>query len=269
MADSRGNNPNIDPANNDTLAGTLRSVFAQLMRNVDGTLPARVLRYDRDTNRVQVEVLIAMITTSGQQVSRAQIANIPVINLGGGGFLINFPLKVGDLGFIMANDRDISLFLQSFSEAPPNTNRVKSFSDSIFIPSVLTDYTIDGADADNMVIQNLDGTVKISLGPDSVNIESNTPGITHNNTITLKVTNDSPGYSPSIILDKTGITLDSPEVKVTGLLRATGGLAVTGIATTIYASYFGGPIYVLGNGDSSVAFTPGVPGAPIPPPPPP
>jgi len=246
MADSRGNNPNIDPANNDTLAGTLRSVFAQLMRNVDGTLPARVLRYDRDTNRVQVEVLIAMITTSGQQVSRAQIANIPVINLGGGGFLINFPLKVGDLGFIMANDRDISLFLQSFSEAPPNTNRVKSFSDSIFIPSVLTDYTIDGADADNMVIQNLDGTVKISLGPDSVNISS-----------TVGVTIDTP------------LTTVTGELVVQGLLRSTGGFASTGIATTIYASYFGGPIYVLGNGDSSVAFTPGVPGAPIPPPPPP
>lgn len=246
MADSLGNNPNIDPANNDTLAGTLRSVFSQLMRNVDGMLPARVLRYDRDTNKVQVEVLIAMITTSNQQVSRAQIANIPVINLGGGGFLINFPLKVGDLGFIMANDRDISLFLQSFSESPPNTNRVKSFSDSIFIPSVLTGYTIDGADADNMVIQNLDGTVKISLGPDSVNISS-----------TVGVTIDTP------------LTTVTGELVVQGLLRSTGGFASTGIATTIYAAYFGGPIYVLGNGDSSVAFTPGVPGAPIPPPPPP
>lgn len=246
MADSLGNNPNLDPANNDTLAGLLRSSFSQLLRNVDGMLPARILNYNRTTNRVNVEVLIAMITTSGQQVSRAQIANIPVINLGGGGFLINFPLKEGDLGFIMANDRDISLFLQSFSEAPPNTNRVKSFSDSIFIPSVLTAYTIDGGDANNMVIQNLDGTVKIALTPDSVNISS-----------TVGVTIDTP------------ITTVTGELIVQGLLRSTGGFASTGIATTIYASYFGGPIYVLGNGDSSVSFTPGVPGPPIPPPPPP
>jgi len=246
MADSLGNNPNLDPANNDTLAGLLRSSFAQLLRNVDGMLPARVLNYNRTTNRVNVEVLIAMITTSGQQVSRAQIANIPVINLGGGGFLINFPLKEGNLGFIMANDRDISLFLQSFSEAPPNTNRVKSFSDSIFIPSVLTGYTIDGGDANNMVIQNLDGTVKIALTPNSVNISS-----------TVGVTIDTP------------ITTVTGELVVQGLLRSTGGFASTGIATALYASYFGGPIYVLGNGDSSVAFTPGVPGPPIPPPPPP
>lgn len=246
MADSLGNNPNIDPANNSTLVGTIRSAFAHLLRNVDGTLPARVLKYDRDTNRVQVEVLIAMISTSGQQVSRAQIANIPVINIGGGGFLINFPLKPGNLGFIMANDRDISLFLQSFSESPPNTNRVKSFSDSIFIPSVLTEYTIDGGDADDMVIQNLDGTVKITLGTDS---------------ITLKT--------------PTAVTIDTPLTTVTGKLVVDGitilnaGLGVYGLATGIYSAYFGAPIYPLGGGFTNAAFTPGVPGAPVPPPTPP
>lgn len=246
MADSLGNNPNIDPADNDTLAGLLRSSFAQLLRNVDGMLPARVLNYNRTTNRVNVEVLIAMITTSGQQVSRAQIANIPVINLGGGGFLINFPLKKDDLGFIMANDRDISLFLQSFSEAPPNTNRVKNFSDSVFIPSVLTAYTIDGGDASNMVIQNLDGTVKIALTPDSVNISSTV-----------------------------GVTIDTPITTVTGKLVVDGitilnaGLGVYGLATGIYSAYFGAPIYPLGGGFTNAAFTPGVPGAPVPPPTPP
>lgn len=241
MADSLGNNPNLDPANNDTLAGLLRSSFSQLLRNVDGMLPARVLNYNRTTNRVNVEVMIAMITTSGQQVSRAQIANIPVINLGGGGFLINFPLKEGNLGFIMANDRDISLFLQSFKESPPNTNRVKNFSDSVFIPSVLTNYTIDGGDTDNMVIQNLDGTVKISLSSD---------------TITLK--------APTEIKIDSPLTTVTGELVVEGLTRTTAGLAVTGIATTIYAMWAGGNIYVVGNGDASGAWNPA-----IPPPPPP
>jgi hypothetical protein len=278
MADSVGNNPNIDPANNDTLAGTLQSVFNQLLKNVDTMLPARVLKYDRDTNRVQVEVLIAMISTSGQQVSRAQIANIPVINIGGGGFIINFPLKgaseeyAGDLGFIMANDRDISLFLQSYSEAPPNTNRVKNFSDSVFIPSALTGYTVDGSDTDNMVIQSLDGKTKISLGSQIVDIECNNPSPTNNCTIKLKVTNDpgsGAGYSPSITMDNSGITLDSPLVTCTGLLKTLGGLAVYGIATGVYSAYFGGPIYPLGGGFTNVSFTPGVPGAPVPPPTPP
>lgn len=245
MSDSRGNNPNIDPADNDTLAGTLRFAFSQLMRNVDGMLPARVLAYDRTANRVQVELMIAMISTSGQQVSRAQIANIPVINIGGGGYILNFPLKQGDLGFVMANDRDISLFLQSYSESPPNTRRVKNFADGVFIPSVLTNYDVSGQD-DNMVIQNLDGTVRIALTPDSVDISSSV-----------------------------GVTIDSPLTTVTGKLVVNGltilnaGLGVYGIATGTYSAYFGGSLYTLGGGASFVSFIPGVPGAPVPPPTPP
>ena len=157
-----GNNPNINPADNDSLAGVMRFAFQQLMRGVDGMLPARVLAYDRTANRVQVELMVAMITTSGAQVSRAQIANLPVINIGGGGYLLNFPLTAGDLGFVCANDRDISLFLQSYAESPPNTMRVKSFSDGVFIPSVLTGYDVSGENG-KMVLQNLDGTVRISL----------------------------------------------------------------------------------------------------------
>jgi hypothetical protein len=239
-----GNNPNINPADNDSLAGVVRFAFQQLMRGVDGMLPARVLAYDRTANRVQVELMIAMITTSGAQVSRAQIANLPVINLGGGGYILNFPLKEGDLGFVCANDRDISLFLQSYKESPPNTMRVKSFSDGVFIPSVLTGYDVSAEDG-KMVIQNLDGTVRIALSETDIRVTA-----------------------PAIFLDSP-VTTVTGELVVEGLTRTTAGLAVTGIATTVYAGYFGGPMYVLGNGDSSVAFTPGVPGAPIPPPPPP
>ena len=248
MTDSVGNNPNIDPADNDTLAGVLRFAFSQLMRNVDGMLPARVLAYDRTANRVQVELMIAMVSTSGAQVSRAQIANIPVINFGGGGYILNFPLTVGDLGFVIANDRDISLFLQSYSESPPNTMRVKSFSDAVFIPSVLANYDTSGQDG-NAVLQNLDGTVRISLSADAVTLSAG---------------------SNSIEVKTTGVTITSPTTTVTGelvvegLTRMQGGFSSTGIATSTYTAYFGGDIYVEGKGDALTTFNNG-----IPPPPPP
>ncbi len=248
MSDSRGNNPNINPADNDTLAGVLRFAFSQLMRSVDGMLPARVLAYDRTANRVQVELMIAMVSTSGAQVSRAQIANIPVINFGGGGYILNFPLTVGDLGFVIANDRDISLFLQSYSESPPNTQRVKSFSDAVFIPSVLANYTTDGQDG-NAVLQNLDGTIRISLSSDAITVSAG---------------------SSSIEVKSTGVTIDSPlttvtgELVVQGLTRMQAGFSCTGIATTIYSAYFGGNIYVNGIGDALTSFNNGVPAPPPP-----
>lgn len=260
---SSGNNPNINPADNDSLAGTMRFAFQQLMKGVDGMLPARVLAYDRTANRVQVELLITMITTSGAQVSRAQIANLPVINFGGGGYILNFPLTEGDLGFIVANDRDISLFLQSYAESPPNTNRVKNFADGVFIPSVLTGYNVTGEDG-NAVLQTLDGTVKISIRSNEVFIYAQKAV--------------SPPNEYSITVSKTGITitsvdnliLDSPlttitgELDVQGLTRMQAGFSCTGIATTIYTAYFGGNIYVNGKGDALTAFNNGIPAPPPP-----
>jgi len=248
MTSATGNNPNINPANDDSLAGTFRFAFSQLMRNTDGMLPARVLKYEREENRVQVELMIAMVTTSGAQVSRSQIANIPVINIGGGGYILNFPLAVGDLGFISANDRDISLFLQSFAESPPNTHRVKNFADGVFIPSVLTGYDVSGEDG-NAVLQNLDGTVKISLSQTGVNINA-----------AASVTIDSP------------LTTVTGELVVQGLTRTTAGLAVTGFATGTYAAWVGGSLYVTIDGQAGTLFNPSPPGGggiPVPPPTPP
>lgn len=165
-----GNMPDIDPANNNSLAGTLQFAFYKMMQGVNGMLPAQVIAYDRDTNRVQVQLLIAVVSTSGAQISRPQVASIPVLMLGGGNFFLSYNLNAGDLGWVIANDRDISLFLQSYKEAAPNTARVKSFSDGLFIPSVMTGYTIDPSDAENAVLQSLDGTVKISLGTAQIKV---------------------------------------------------------------------------------------------------
>lgn len=165
-----GNSPDIDPANNDSLAGTLQFAFYKMLQGVNGMLPAQVVAYDRTKNRVQVQLLIAVVTTSGAQVSRPQIASIPVLLLGGGQFFLSYNLNPGDLGWVIANDRDISLFLQNYSESAPNTGRIKSFSDGLFIPSVMTNYTISPDDANNAVLQNLDGTIKISLGTAQIKV---------------------------------------------------------------------------------------------------
>lgn len=167
-----GNNPDIDPANNESLAGTLQFAFYKLLQGVNGMLPAQVIAYDRTKNRVQVQLLIAVVGTDGSQISRPQLASIPVLLLGGGNFFLSFNLNVGDLGWVIANDRDISLFLQTYSEAAPNTGRIKNFSDGVFIPSVMTGYTIASEDNANAVLQSLDGTVKISLGVGTIKVEA-------------------------------------------------------------------------------------------------
>src|SRR5690606_33513006 len=133
-------------------------------------LPARVIKYDRTNNRVQVQLLITMITTQGIQVSRPQIASIPVMLFGGGGYFLSFNINTGDLGWVLANDRDISLLLQKYQEAPPSTFRIHNISDGVFVPDIMTGYNIAEEDATSAVLQNLSGTIKISLQSDRIKL---------------------------------------------------------------------------------------------------
>lgn len=177
--------PSMNPANNDSIVGLLNIALEKFLQGVDDMLPAVVIAYDRVTNRAQVKPLIKVVTTDNALVSRAAVASIPVLQIGGGNFLLNFNILPGNLGWIKASDRDISLFLQSYTEAQPEFSRKHSFEDALFIPHVMSGYTIAEEDAENAVLQNLDGTVKISLGADTIkiaapNIEFVSTSLTHN-----------------------------------------------------------------------------------------
>lgn len=213
---SIGNNPSIDPSNNGSLAGSMQFAFNKMMQATNRMLPARVINYDRTKNRAQVQLLINMITTDGSQVPRAQLSSVPVMLFGGGGFFISFPLKTDDLGWLLANDRDISLFLQNYNQAPPNTTRMANFSDGVFIPDVMHGYTINGDDEDAVVLQNLNGSTRITINPtDGVKITSPNVEIDGNLTVTGSLTGQSG-------LNITGTSLLTGDLNVVGNITATG-----------------------------------------------
>lgn len=195
-------NPSLDPADNNSLAGAMAFAMKKAMQQSNGMLPARVIKYDRSANRVQVQILINQVATDNTQIPRPQLASIPVFVFGGGGFRLSFPLKPGDLGWVKANDRDISGFLQSYSQTAPNTPRLSSFSDGVFFPDVMTGLdTIAGADAEKAVLQNADGSVTISIGSDSLDIKTTT-------TVSITAT--------------TSVNVITPVLAVTGNITATG-----------------------------------------------
>lgn len=180
--------PSGDPADLSDFTGAFRHIFGKMLQGVDGMLPARVISYNRTTNRATVQPLIMLLTTSNATIPRAQIGSVPVYQYGGGDFLLSFPVKAGDLGWIKANDRDISLFLQKYGQSAPNTIRKKSFSDAVFYPDVMRGYTIAGEDANNVVLQNLAGTVKVSLGASKVKITAPTVEIVSTDVIITSTT---------------------------------------------------------------------------------
>lgn len=192
--------PSRNPAQNDSLTGLLQLVLAKFLQNTDDMLPAEVIAYDAATNTAQVQPIIDMVTTSAQAIPRSQIPSVPVMQISGGGFLLRFPVNPGDLGWIKANDRDISLFKQSFAESVPNTQRKHTFEDGLFIPqSAWTLFTLAEEDAGNMVLQNADGSVKIALWSNLIKILAPAGvgiGGTPNSSLVLDLQSTTQAFAP-------------------------------------------------------------------------
>lgn len=161
--------PSKSPAIDGDLGAALSFILQKTLQRIDGQLPARVVSYNRTTNRATVQPLISIISTGGQRVGRAPIAAVPVLAIGGGNFFINFPLGPGDLGWIEASDRDISLFLQSAQLSPPNDARVHSFESGRFIPDVFDNFTF-APDGGAMVISSLDGSTRLVMSEGKINL---------------------------------------------------------------------------------------------------
>lgn len=219
--------PSRDPADDGSLLGMAKLILQKFLQGVDDMLPARVVAYDRQTNRAQVVPLVKVLTTSGEQVGRASVASVPVFRFGGGDMVLSFQLKPGDLGWLKANDRDISLAMQSGAESAPNTVRLHSFQDAMFFPDAMRDVVIDGEDTDNAVLQTLDGTVRIALWPDKVKIT--TPSAT------VTVGPDAVEVdAPTVTVTSGAIALQGPTtitgtLTVNGAITTTGGMSVDGI----------------------------------------
>ena len=218
--------PQINPpvanlSSYDSMSGMLKEVLSNFLMKTDDMMPAKVISYDRTTNLAQVQPMIMMVKNDGTIQARSAIASIPVLQLGGGNFMLNFNINPGDIGFIKANDRDISLFMQSFTQTPPNTYRKHSFSDAIFIPAPMHNMTINSEDASNVVLSSLDGTQRIAIWSDKVKITSNT-----------------------------SIVIDAPVTEFTGVITTGTNVGYGGTATingTLTAT-----IDVIGGGISSV-----------------
>lgn len=148
----------------------LQSMLDRGKYTTDGMIPAQVVSYDRVKNIAEVKPVIHFVTLDDKPQERSPLVDIPVLAIGGGGFVLNFPLKAGDLGWIFAGDRELSTFLEELKPTAPSHGRAKSFADGLFIPDIFRQYTINAADNESMVIQSLSGEVRIALSGNSVNI---------------------------------------------------------------------------------------------------
>ena len=155
--------PNYNPADATSLSGLSNILKNTILRNLENAIPAIVQSYNRSKNRAIVKPAISGIASQGQKVSKEPLIDIPVFCMSGGGIVMSFPIQEGDTGWLIANDRNISIFKQNLTESAPNDFRLHSFSDGFFLPDKINDININENDNDALVIQTLAGTTKITL----------------------------------------------------------------------------------------------------------
>ena len=156
------------------LGASLSGAITQALMQVDGMLPAKVVKVDRTAGRVSVQPMIQMGDTGGNKITRAVVPNIPIMTMGAGGIFASFPVKVGDLGFVFAADRDTSLFNQSQGGMDwPNTERLHQFGDGGFLPLKLFNFSIAGGVlSDGFSLQTDDGSTFVTLKAGEIQINA-------------------------------------------------------------------------------------------------
>jgi hypothetical protein len=216
--------PSKNPVNESSFAGMFNEVLGKFSQRLECMLPAEIVTYDRATNTATVRPLIALLTTDGLAVSRPRIARVPVLAMGGGGFVLNFPLVPGDKGWIEASDRDISLFMQAEQvESQPNTFRLHSFEDARFIPDIFGKYTLAPTAEGALTIQSLDGSVSVTLSPDTITLTA--PNVIVNASTKADI------KAPAITVEGSStLALKAPNITIDGAVnQGSGGFVIGGI----------------------------------------
>lgn len=158
--------PSIPAADESSLTGVLKTAINKAMQSFDVMLPVEVVAYDRATNRATVKHLVQMQGSDGEKVSRANVASVRVHQPGNAKFSVSLPIKPGDKGWILAADRDISIFQQGLKEDAPNTQRMHSFQDGLFMPDAMTQGDAPAGQGDRVVIGSVSGSTFLSFDDD-------------------------------------------------------------------------------------------------------
>ena len=191
----------------------VREILAATKRSLEVSIPCVVTKVISRT-KVNVRPLIKIVARDGTSMERDIIEGLPVFTAGAGDRFMSFPVAVGNIGWLDACDRDISLFLQSYDNVEPPSSRMHSFSDARFVPDIMTNITVAEEDATAVVIQTRDGKVKIALDDGEIRIKNNDVSLVIDGS---KVTGVAPGgfdlngariTDGGDVITKSGVSLD-------------------------------------------------------------
>jgi len=164
--------PSYRPADGQSESGAFEFLFQKFAQKLEKVTPAKIISYNDDTNRAEVQILTQNITSTGSKLSKTPLSDIPVFRYGGGGFIQKFPINKGDVGILIASDRNISVFKQLLNIFAPADYECHQYKDSIFFPLIINGFSLSEDDKGAVVLSSIDGSTRFSLSSGKITLNA-------------------------------------------------------------------------------------------------
>lgn len=142
MDNSNGFKGNLDPHTASSEYGERDYHVRQVTGEMNICIPVRVVAVNNTgglsaAGLLDVQPLVQLRDGYGNVVDVNTIHDVPYFRLLGGTNAVIIDPVVGDIGFCVIADRDISIFKGSQQVSPPGSDRRNSMSDAIYIGGIL------------------------------------------------------------------------------------------------------------------------------------
>lgn len=175
-------NSNEDLDRDAQQAGGLDDVLAQQteqrIKSVHTGMPGVIASYDAAKRTCSIQPALQRVF-NGVPTNLPLLVDCPVIWPQGGGFVLTFPLAVGDEVYVLIAERAIDNWFQAGGQQPPSEYRMHDLSDGFALPGVaFQGNPIPNTSTTAVELRNWAGTQRVSLAADGSITNSTVGGST-------------------------------------------------------------------------------------------
>lgn len=165
----------LDP----TLADALEAVTEHRTREVRTAEPGRIISYDPEKNRAEVELCIKgkLYCVDGYETTPAPLLpTVPVLWPRGGGAFITWPLRKGDYCLVIVQRKSIDQWCaKGGTQVDPIFDWYHCYDDAVAIPGFYPyPEALKHEDLDNIVLGFETGSVRLKIKEDAVEVTKKT-----------------------------------------------------------------------------------------------
>ena len=143
----------------------IRLGIEQRLFDLNVSLPASVVKFDKAKQRATVQVDIQRRYSPEKIVSLPAILNVPVVFPRAGAWSITGPVRPGDTGQLIFSQRSLDVWKQKGGQVDPKDPRKFHLSDAVFYPGLSPESKkLDIVSDTNLRFQN--GTTRFELTED-------------------------------------------------------------------------------------------------------